>query len=522
LIANGGGAARYTQHGGVMPASDHDARVSGRLTALPKVLGGFELVARLGQGGMGEVWKARQLSMQRLVALKVLRCEYAHDRRFIERFQREARACARIEHPNIVRGIDVGCDTDSGLWYFAMELIDGPSLKQELARTGRLPAARVLGIVRDVALALDHAHRAGVVHRDVKPDNILLTAEGHPKLADLGLARRMDEASAKIARQRAAGTPLYMAPEQIRGGETPIDGRADIYALGATAYHLIAGVPPLKGDDALDTLRLHLKEVPRRLDLVVPIDGAVAGLIERMLAKDPALRPQDAAEVARLARDLLRPRVPPRRRLPAPHWLGRRVLAVLSVLLVGLAVTAWALHRGGAAATVQAGHSLAEPLLSAPVSGLSPAPSAPPAKPPLPAPTPPPVQPAPPVPVAAVDRYEVIAASMTYARAVAACAERGGRLAQPRTGAEVEQIAALVRKAGDDCWIGLAYQPSDKTWRWGDGSSPGAEDLPWDVGQPDQVGQRPVMVRVRRNGKWADARPERSYFAICEIPAKRP
>ena len=502
-----------------MPALDHPAAAPEPSPGLPSVLGGFALVAPIGQGGMGAVWKARQLSMQRLVALKVLRREHAHDARFIERFQREARACARIEHPHIVRGIDVGQDEASGLWYFAMELVEGPSLKQVLAREGRLPVERVLALVRDVALALDHAHRAGVVHRDVKPDNILLTPEGTPKLADLGLARRMDEETQRAGKPRLAGTPLYMSPEQIRGGETPVDGRADLYALGATAYHLLAGVPPFKGADAIETLRLHLREPPPRLERLVPQAGRdVAGFINGLLAKDPAARPADAGAVARTAADLLRRRQQPRRlhtrmRRSARRWGPALALLVLGVLGLG----AWlALTASGRDDTPPA-----PPAIASVQNDAAPKPRPPVPKPDVPSPRPPVQEAVPAPPVADASGFELLQGPLNWKEAHAACAARGRRLAQPATAAEMQRLLAWSRTHGE-CWIGIVWNADQRRWQFADGTAV-PYTLPWGPGQPDQIDTgRWQAVRTRR-GLLYDTRPDhRLAAAISEpVPAGR-
>jgi len=153
-----------------------------------KEIAGFELIAKIGQGGMGTVFKARQISLDRIVALKILPPSIAKDAKFIERFQREARATAKLNHPNIVQGVDVGKDPKSGLWYFAMELVDGPSLLSLLKQQRVLPEDRALQITRDIARALECAAAHGFVHRDIKPDNILMTSCGEAKLADLAIA----------------------------------------------------------------------------------------------------------------------------------------------------------------------------------------------------------------------------------------------------------------------------------------------------------------------------------------------
>ena len=232
-------------------------------------LGGFELLSRLGQGGMGAVYKARQKSMDRLVALKILPKNLAKNQDFISRFLREARAAGKLSHPNIVTGIDAGFA--DGYYYFAMEYVEGRNLGDRVRSDGPLPEKEVLEIGRQIAEALEYAHDAGMVHRDVKPENILVTREGQAKLCDLGLARTSggsdDEARVTQA-GFAVGTPYYISPEQVRG-EDP-DSRADIYSLGCTLYHLLAGQPPFVGPSALATMQKHLTETAARLSDLRP------------------------------------------------------------------------------------------------------------------------------------------------------------------------------------------------------------------------------------------------------------
>jgi serine/threonine-protein kinase len=266
------------------------ASSSGSITQI----GDFRLVKRLGEGGMGAVFKARQLSMDRDVALKVLPKHLAKDKGFVERFYREARASAKLDHPNIVRGIAVG--EAQGFHYFAMEFIDGESC-EKLLEQGRVAVADAVRIAIEVARALDHAHAKGLVHRDIKPDNIMITRAGVVKLADLGLAKAIEEDQALTQTGSGFGTPYYMPPEQARSAKH-VDNRSDIYALGATLYHLLTGQIPYPGETALEILtakeekphapaRRANPEVPEMLDLI----------IDKMMARDPKARFQNAAEL---------------------------------------------------------------------------------------------------------------------------------------------------------------------------------------------------------------------------------
>jgi len=279
-------------------------------TRIPKVIGGFELVSKLGQGGMGAVFQARQVSMDRLVALKLLPPALARDGNFIERFQREARASALICHPNLVQGIDVGQDEASGLWYFAMEYVPGESLRALLRREGRLDERRALAIARDVAAGLAAAHHAGVVHRDIKPDNIMLTPGGGAKILDLGLAKTEQDDSSLTQTGTSLGTPLYMAPEQARGELNSLNASTDLYALGATLFHLIAGHPPFEGQTSAVILAQHLTKPAPKLDQVAPETSHVTSvLVARMMAKDQDQRPASAGEVVKRIEDILAGRV---------------------------------------------------------------------------------------------------------------------------------------------------------------------------------------------------------------------
>jgi eukaryotic-like serine/threonine-protein kinase len=264
-----------------------------------KEVGGYEILSKLGQGGMGAVFKARQKSLDRTVALKILPPTIAKDKVFIERFQREARATAKLNHPNIVQGIDVGKDDASGLWYFAMEYVEGPSLQKMLKDQKVIPEKRALEIARDIAQALECASHNGFVHRDIKPDNILLTQRGEAKLADLGLAKQISDDASLTQSGQSVGTPHYMAPEQARGAMNEIDIRTDIYALGGTLFHLVTGRTPFagsSGDTSAVIMTRHLTEpVPKAKGVNPEISDACSKLISRMLQKKREQRVQTPA-----------------------------------------------------------------------------------------------------------------------------------------------------------------------------------------------------------------------------------
>ncbi|MCY3019265.1 MAG: PA14 domain-containing protein [Planctomycetota bacterium] len=275
---------------GAKSSSGHPAAKVGKQAsgASPRIkeIGGFELLGKIGQGGMGTVFRARQRSLDRIVALKILAPSIAKDAEFLERFQREARASAKLSHVNVVLGIDVGKDPATGLWYFAMELVDGPSLKQVLQEQRVVPERRALEIARQAAYGLECIARHGMVHRDIKPDNILLTSQGEAKLADLGLARQIRDDASLTQSGSTVGTPHYMAPEQVRGLKDKIDIRTDIYGLGATLFHLVTGRTPFDGPTAAAIMSRHLTEPVPKANRVNPeVSEGCSRLIEWMMQK---------------------------------------------------------------------------------------------------------------------------------------------------------------------------------------------------------------------------------------------
>ncbi|HEU4394686.1 MAG TPA: protein kinase, partial [Planctomycetota bacterium] len=227
-----------------------------RLRSTGEVIAGYHILGRLGAGGMGTVYKAKQMAMDRVVALKVFATPEHEERDEGERFVREARAVARLVHPNIVRGFDAG--EHSGVRWIAMELLEGATTHQLLKEIGPFPERRALEVVRSVALALDHAWRHGVVHRDIKPSNIFhCTNEKRIVLVDFGLAKRVVDDPFSSNRVTALGTPHYASPEQIR--RVPdLDVRADLYSLGCTWYHLLTGRPPFTGNSSAEITAKHL------------------------------------------------------------------------------------------------------------------------------------------------------------------------------------------------------------------------------------------------------------------------
>ncbi len=219
---------------------------------------GYQILSKLGAGAMATVFKARQLSLDRLVAIKVLPKRYSENPEYVERFYKEGKAAAKLNHANIVQAFDVG--ESGGYHYFVMEYVEGHTVYDELADGKVFSEAEALKIVIEIAEALAHSHERGLIHRDVKPKNIMITTEGVAKLADMGLARLAEDTQAAQAEAgKAYGTPYYISPEQIRG-EMDIDFRADIYSLGATLYHMVTGCVPFEADTPVAVMNKHLKE----------------------------------------------------------------------------------------------------------------------------------------------------------------------------------------------------------------------------------------------------------------------
>jgi len=289
-----------TRHG----ASAHPTSI----TAIPKELGRFRLLDRLGQGGMGAVYRAEDVSDPGVVAIKVLRPEFTNQADQLRRFQKEALVQAEVHHPHIVNLLEI--NSDHGFHYLVLEFVHGPNLSDVLSKRKRLTEAETLALMVPVTRGLSHVHQAGIVHRDIKPENILMQwktptedenyplAELDPKVSDFGLARHVVESeSLSVTRPGTVlGTPWYMAPEQGLG--QPVDARSDVYSLGATMFHALAGRPPFDGPTALVVLDMHRAEpVPSLQRLQPELSEAVCRIVEKSLAKDPADRYPDAASL---------------------------------------------------------------------------------------------------------------------------------------------------------------------------------------------------------------------------------
>lgn len=303
----------------------------------------------LGRGGMGEVYLAEHLLMQRPVALKIIRGEHAANLAAVERFEREAKAAARLKHPNIVAALDA--ERIGNQLMLAMEFVDGVALDEYVARSGPLTLHQTVDILRQTALGLAHAHHQGMIHRDIKPHNLMLTTTGEVKIVDFGLARwhaQSPEALASGAQTAGGmilGTPDFMAPEQIRDPRSA-DIRSDIYSLGCTAYFLLTGKPPFVAESIIERLSAHLHAEPTPITSQRPdVSPGLAAILRRMLAKQPADRFQAPQELI-AALDML-----PLSATPSPvrtslhprrAWATRRsVLVALLVALPLFAAVAW-------------------------------------------------------------------------------------------------------------------------------------------------------------------------------------
>lgn len=252
---------------------------------------GYQLISKLGKGAMATVYKAKQLSLDRTVAVKVLPKKMNDNQEFVDRFYKEGKAAARLAHNNVVQAYDVG-STPDGFHFFVMEYVEGKTLYDIMQPPpigeGRLfSEPEALDIMIQMGDALAHAHKRGLIHRDVKPKNILLTPSGQAKLTDLGLARATDDkAAAESEAGKAYGTPYYISPEQIRG-DVDIDFRADIYSLGATMYHLVTGRPPFEGETPSAVMHKHLKQPLTPPDHInTSLTAGIGEIIEVAMAKN--------------------------------------------------------------------------------------------------------------------------------------------------------------------------------------------------------------------------------------------
>src|SRR5262245_7552719 len=262
-----------------------------------RTLGDYRILRRLGEGGMGAVYLSYDGRNDRQVALKVLNEAFSSNQNYIDRFYREAKSGRLLNHPSIVRTFDVGQDRLSRMHYLVLEDVDGPSAHALTHLHGRLRVRAAAHVALDVARALEHAHSRNIVHRDIKPDNILITRSGVAKLGDLGLAKRTDEASHLTQARQGFGTTAYMPYEQAINAKD-VDGRSDIYALGATLYHLLTAQVPFPGESHLEVVEKKSHGHYRPAGSLNPeVPAALDAILGRMLARYARDRYQTASEL---------------------------------------------------------------------------------------------------------------------------------------------------------------------------------------------------------------------------------
>ena len=277
---------------------------------------GYEIMEKLGQGGMGAVYRGRQINMDRIVAIKTLNAQLSSQKSYVEKFLKEAKSVARLNHNNIIKGIDIG--QNKGRYYFIMEFVDGPTLQEKLNKEGVFSEKEALNITLQMADAIKYINQFGIVHRDIKPDNIILTSQNIPKLADLGLVLTKSDpeklpsaapatpavlapnvshgGNTSVVNTSFVGTPHYISPEQAQ--EKTVDFRSDIYSLGATLFHLVTGRTPFIGDRSIIIMTKHITEdltYPR--DLNPALSRGISDLIVKMMEKEPTARQQTPEEL---------------------------------------------------------------------------------------------------------------------------------------------------------------------------------------------------------------------------------
>ena len=361
VITGGGNAAERTE------------RLRARLQT--QIGAAYQLGTLIGRGGMGIVFRAREVALDREVALKVLAFDALLNPEAFERFEREARLAARLDHPSIVPIFAVG--HGDGAAYYTMRFVRGGSIESRIAEHGALEFGEAMRLLGEVAAALDYAHAQGIVHRDIKPANILLSEGGHAMVADFGIARAFTGdavTSTSGSHTGVVGSPAYMAPEQWRGDKP--DGRADQYALGVLAFEMLSGVRPFRDVSMQELLRMHLNEAPPSLDTVKRgLPPRVSAAIRRAMAKEPTDRfPSTSAFVAALAGEGavdVAPRVAAPRAARARaaggaprtrQWVGGAIAAVLLMVLAAAGLNAWRNARIPAPPPLPASDTLAERL----------------------------------------------------------------------------------------------------------------------------------------------------------------
>ena len=373
--------------------------------------GRFTILARIGSGSMGSVYRARQAAVGRDVALKIVRRDRAYDPETKARFEREARAVSLLKSPHTVTAFDFG-EAEDGSWFLALEMLEGETLGERLRRERRLHWVDALRFARDALRSLAEAHSQGIIHRDLKPDNLFLARVHDPggdreicKILDFGIAKWVRDEEAPVDQLETLagtvfGTPRYMSPEQAQGA--PLDARSDLYSLGVLMFQMLAGRAPFVDDDAVVVMAKHIKNAPPELGEAAPgleIPAAVEALVRRTLEKLPDNRPASAEQMlnelehaisaSRAAESGVRPHVveeglPESLRLAERRtWLlgGLLAAALMVVLALGLAVWAQRLERWSTTRTTASLKRVAEPPLTANASAAAKKPTPPTAAP---------------------------------------------------------------------------------------------------------------------------------------------
>ena len=306
-------------------------------TLIGKTMAGCKVESKVGEGGMGAVYAATHQFLQRRVAVKVLPEYHVHQPGFVERFIRESRTAAQIIHPNVVQVMDAG--RDGKIYYIIMEFVEGDSLEDILKEKGTVPLAQALEFARHAALGLGAAAEYGIIHRDIKPDNIRVSPKGIAKVADFGLAKEAESVHSVTMTGGVVGTPLYMSPEQAHGQK--LDFRSDIYSLGATLYHLLVGRPPFEGGSAITILQKHaMEELPPMEKAIPGCPAEVNALVQKMMAKDREDRFQSYEELVQAIEEVEKGTgsvalTPARRKAPSGKSRKALPLAVVAILILG-------------------------------------------------------------------------------------------------------------------------------------------------------------------------------------------
>lgn len=306
-----------------------------------KVVDGYRIHERVGRGGMGTVYRATQLSLNRVVAFKVLSQELVKDVQFIELFRKEARSAAQMNHPNVVGVYDVGKQKGTNTYYISMEYMSNGSIQDLIGRNLKLPVDEALPFFLDAARGLEYAHKRNIVHRDIKPDNLMLNEDRIVKIGDLGLAKNLSETSEE---EGIFGTPHYIAPEQALG--KAVDIRADLYALGGTFYRVIAGQTPFTGPSIKDIVRKQIKEKAKPLAEVAPeVPLEVCRIIHKLMEKDPNERYQTPTElIDDLEKFRRRSENPDAESMPIPSAMPHRTLITALVVVLLLVAIGGVIH----------------------------------------------------------------------------------------------------------------------------------------------------------------------------------